>query len=64
MLDLDYQKICEALLTISDACDKIQEYGGCKCCPMGDNDGICLVKDCSPYNWNITEPREVIRVMQ
>lgn len=54
------EELIKALNTIKEECKK---HGNCDECPIGNDDCDCLVGDSSPEDWNIIEPKAVIRVM-
>ena len=60
---MDYKKLYDALITIRDACNEIQEEDGCEKCPMCIEQGIvCCVTDTSPGNWDVIHPE--VRLMR
>lgn len=61
---MDYEKIYGALETIKETCEKMQNVGSCSKCPMGTDNGACLVMNSYPFNWKLTAPQEIVRVME
>ena len=57
----ELNEIYEALVVIRDAC-KLQT--GCLRCPIGDDNGRCLIHDTYPNEWRLRNPNEVVRLME
>ena len=54
---MDYQKLYDALMTISAVCDEMQNGSGCKKCPMYSEEcAVCCVGDTTPDNWDVIKP--------
>lgn len=51
---MDYGKIYGALETIEETCEKMQNAGSCSKCPMGTDNGACLVTNLYPFQWTLT----------
>lgn len=64
---MDYQKIYEALTTISTTCKEMREkYNSCKYCPMADSWGECNIWGADkepPLNWILVEPEKAVRLI-
>ncbi len=57
----ELNEIYEALGVIRDAC-RLQV--GCIKCPIGDDNGRCLIQDRQPDEWRLRNPNEVVRLME
>lgn len=61
---MDYEKIYGALETIKETCEKMQNVGSCSKCPMGTDNGTCLVTNLHPFQWTVTPPQKIVRAME
>lgn len=62
---MDYEKLYDALMTIKNACQEMQNGSGCEKCPMSTDDGdTCCVADATPRNWDVFPPEIQIKMMR
>ena len=59
---MDYEKLKEAIETISDMCNQIPN-DHCIECPCGDSDGSCLLQQEPPCDWSTVEKIPIVKVM-
>ena len=60
---MDYKKLYDALVTIRDTCNEMQEGDGCEKCPMCTEQGtVCCVIDTNPDDWDVIHPE--VRLMR
>ena len=62
---MDYEKLYDALMTIKNACQEMQDGPGCEKCPMSADDGdTCCVANTTPDNWDVFHPEIKVMVMR
>lgn len=60
---INYDKLQDGLEYIRKVCEEAQNEGGCETCPLGNNDGDCLLRRC-PMRWQTRHPKaDVFRVL-
>lgn len=57
--DSEREKLIEALQAIKDTCNK--NY--CEKCPLGSQDGVCIVAYLQPDDWKINDDNKVWRAL-
>ena len=55
----NYTEIVEALETIQKVCHVYD----CHDCPLGNDNGHCKIKEFTPIDWDITKPRNIVRLL-
>ena len=63
MEKINYHELQDALEYIKKICESAQEEQGCAGCPLGNNDGECLLRR-MPKNWRTRHPEmDVFRML-
>lgn len=58
---MNYSDLLSALEMIKNVC-KAQSH--CDECPMGNEEGDCLITESSPGGGNLIEPKTIVRIME
>ena len=63
MDNINYDKLQDGLEYIRKICENAQENGGCKACPLGNNNDECQLAR-FPMKWQTRHPEtDVFRVL-
>lgn len=58
---MNYSDLVSALELIQNVCEA---QSHCDECPLGNEEGYCLVAEKTPARWNIVEPKTIIRILE
>lgn len=58
---MNYHDLMSALELIQNVC-KAQNH--CDVCPLGNEEGDCLITETPPGGWHLIEPKTIVRIME